>query len=66
MYNMMRAVSKFCPIYTLAVGNAFGEAALLLAAGSPVSDSYFSPSMLLARHAWWQLVTSIVHWSCCC
>lgn len=36
VYNMMRAVSKFCPIYTLAVGNAFGEAALLLAAGSPV------------------------------
>jgi ATP-dependent Clp protease protease subunit len=37
VYNMMRGVQKFCPIYTLAVGNAFGEAALLLSAGSPVS-----------------------------
>ncbi len=36
VYNMMRGVQKFCPIYTLAVGNAFGEAALLLSAGSPV------------------------------
>jgi len=33
---MMRAVQKFCPIFTLCVGNAFGEAALLLAAGSKV------------------------------
>lgn len=33
---MMRAVQKFCPMYTLCVGNAFGEAALLLAAGSKV------------------------------
>lgn len=37
VYNMMRGVQKFCPIYTLCVGNAFGEAALLLSAGSPVS-----------------------------
>lgn len=36
MYCMMRAVQKFCPIFTLCVGNAFGEAALLLAAGSKV------------------------------
>ncbi len=36
VYTMMRAIQKFCPIYTLCVGNAFGEAALLLAAGSPV------------------------------
>ena len=34
VYSMMRAVQKFCPIYTLCVGNAFGEAALLLAAGT--------------------------------
>lgn len=32
----MKGVQKFCPIYTLCVGNAFGEAALLLSAGSPV------------------------------
>ncbi len=38
MYNMMLAVQKFCPIYTLCVGNAFGEAALLLSAGSPVRE----------------------------
>lgn len=37
VYSMMRAVQKFCPIYTLCVGNAFGEAALLLAAGSKAS-----------------------------
>lgn len=36
VYNMMMGVQKFCPIYTLCVGNAFGEAALLLSAGSPV------------------------------
>lgn len=36
VYHMMMGVQKFCPIYTLAVGNAFGEAALLLSAGSPV------------------------------
>ncbi len=39
MYSMMKAVQKFCPIYTLCVGNAFGEAALLLSAGSPVRGS---------------------------
>ncbi len=36
VYTMMLAVQKYCPIYTLCVGNAFGEAALLLAAGSQV------------------------------
>jgi ATP-dependent Clp protease protease subunit len=36
VYHMMRGVEKFCPIYTLCIGNAFGEAALLLAAGSKV------------------------------
>jgi len=36
VYSMMRGVEKFCPIYTLCIGNAFGEAALLLAAGSKV------------------------------
>lgn len=36
VYHMMKGVQKFCPIYTLAVGNAFGEAALLLSAGTPV------------------------------
>ncbi len=36
VYNMMVGVSKFCPIYTLCVGNAFGEAALLLSAGTKV------------------------------
>jgi hypothetical protein len=41
VYHMMRGVEKFCPIYTLCIGNAFGEAALLLAAGSKVRQ-------------WWQ------------
>lgn len=36
VYCMMRAVQKYCPIYTLCVGNAFGEAALLLSAGTKV------------------------------
>jgi ATP-dependent Clp protease protease subunit len=36
VYSMMRGVEKFCPIYTLCIGNAFGEAALLLAAGTKV------------------------------
>lgn len=39
VYHMMKGVQKFCPIYTLAVGNAFGEAALLLSAGSPVREA---------------------------
>lgn len=36
VYHMMRGVERFCPIYTLCIGNAFGEAALLLSAGSKV------------------------------
>jgi hypothetical protein len=36
VYHMMKGVQRFCPIYTLCVGNAFGEAALLLSAGTPV------------------------------
>jgi hypothetical protein len=36
VFSMMRAVQKFCPIFTLCVGNAFGEAALLLSAGTKV------------------------------
>jgi ATP-dependent Clp protease protease subunit len=39
VYHMMRGVEKFCPIYTLCIGNAFGEAALLLAAGSKVRQT---------------------------
>jgi ATP-dependent protease ClpP protease subunit len=38
VYSMMRGVEKFCPIYTLCIGNAFGEAALLLAAGTKVGQ----------------------------
>mmetsp|Transcript_392 Transcript_392/g.986 ORF Transcript_392/g.986 Transcript_392/m.986 type:complete len:310 (-) Transcript_392:183-1112(-) len=49
VYNMMRAVSKFCPIYTLAVGNAFGEAALLLAAGSPGKRASLRSSTIMLR-----------------
>lgn len=41
VYHMLRGVQKYCPIYTLCVGNAFGEAALLLSAGSPVSGCSF-------------------------
>lgn len=47
MYSMMLAVQKFCPIYTLGVGNAFGEAALLLSAGSPVRVCARLPPLLL-------------------
>jgi hypothetical protein len=53
---MMRGVEKFCPIYTLCIGNAFGEAALLLAAGSKVRQTQqqqqqqqFSCPVLAAR-----------------
>lgn len=46
VYNMMKGVQKFCPIYTLCVGNAFGEAALLLSAGSPVSLPRHRRSMI--------------------
>eukprot|EP00775_Hariotina_reticulata_P006748 gene6748-6968_t len=50
VYHMMRGVEKFCPIYTLCLGNAFGEAALLLAAGSkagnPREDTHNAVSLL--------------------
>lgn len=46
---MMKAVQKFCPIYTLCVGNAFGEAALLLSAGSPVGGSGRAAVAAVAR-----------------
>lgn len=45
VYSMMRGVEKFCPIYTLCIGNAFGEAALLLAAGTKVSQLNSNTSM---------------------
>lgn len=49
VYSMMRAVQKFCPIYTLCVGNAFGEAALLLAAGSKGKRAALRSSTLMIR-----------------
>ena len=53
VYHMMKGVQKFCPIYTLAVGNAFGEAALLLSAGSPVSAMGGRLGLCMAcMHAW--------------
>jgi hypothetical protein len=62
VYNMMRGVSKFCPIYTLCVGNAFGEAALLLSAGTKVRGARGSgragPGDLVARLAWWRFARS--------
>ena len=42
VYHMLKGVQKFCPVYTLCVGNAFGEAALLLSAGSPVRFHFIS------------------------
>lgn len=49
VYHMMKGVQKFCPIYTLAVGNAFGEAALLLAAGSPGKRAALRSATLMIR-----------------
>jgi hypothetical protein len=57
VYSMMRGVEKFCPIYTLCIGNAFGEAALLLAAGSKVRQPHRrtkSSSSSSSRH--------FIHW----
>jgi hypothetical protein len=48
VYHMMQGVQKFCPIYTLCVGNAFGEAALLLSAGSKVRGKVTSAGHLAA------------------
>lgn len=53
VYHMMRGVEKFCPIYTLCIGNAFGEAALLLAAGSKVRQfigSWQPPASVRSNH----------------
>lgn len=49
VYHMMRGVEKFCPIYTLCIGNAFGEAALLLSAGSKVRSHVGVTSMILGK-----------------
>ncbi|KAG2494845.1 hypothetical protein HYH03_007085 [Edaphochlamys debaryana] len=49
VYNMMKGVQKFCPIYTLCVGNAFGEAALLLSAGSPGKRASLRSSTIMLR-----------------
>jgi predicted alpha/beta-fold hydrolase len=49
VYSMMRAVQKFCPIYTLCVGNAFGEAALLLAAGSKGKRAALRSATIMIR-----------------
>lgn len=49
VHNMLRGVQKFCPVYTLAVGNAFGEAALLLAAGSPGKRAALRSATIMLR-----------------
>lgn len=49
VYNMMLGVQKFCPIYTLCVGNAFGEAALLLSAGSPGKRAALRSATIMLR-----------------
>jgi len=49
VYSMMRGVEKFCPIYTLCIGNAFGEAALLLAAGSKGKRAALRSSTIMIR-----------------
>jgi hypothetical protein len=51
VYSMMRGVEKFCPIYTLCIGNAFGEAALLLAAGTKVGRDSVTTGCLFHLHA---------------
>ncbi|PNW85812.1 hypothetical protein CHLRE_03g204350v5 [Chlamydomonas reinhardtii] len=49
VYSMMKGVQKYCPIYTLCVGNAFGEAALLLSAGSPGKRAALRSSTIMLR-----------------
>lgn len=49
VYNMMRAVEKYCPIFTLCIGNAFGEAALLLSAGSKGKRASLRSSTVMIR-----------------
>jgi ATP-dependent Clp protease protease subunit len=56
VYTVLRAVQKFCPVYTLAMGNAFGEAALLLAAGSPGKRAALRSSTIMLRQPLQRLV----------
>lgn len=49
VYNMLKGVQKFCPVYTLCVGNAFGEAALLLSAGTPGKRAALRSSTMMLR-----------------
>ncbi|GIL74993.1 hypothetical protein Vretimale_2596 [Volvox reticuliferus] len=49
VYHMLKGVQKFCPIYTLCVGNAFGEAALLLSAGTPGKRAALRSSTIMLR-----------------
>lgn len=49
VYNVLVGVSKFCPVYTLCVGNAFGEAALLLSAGTPGKRAALRSSTIMIR-----------------
>ena len=46
---MLRGVEKFCPIYTLCIGNAFGEAALLLSAGTKGKRAALRSSTIMIR-----------------
>lgn len=65
VYSMMRAVQKFCPIYTLCVGNAFGEAALLLAAGSKVrSLGRLGFELLMQFFVAWRGRVQKISWLC--
>jgi len=56
VYHMMKGVEKFCPIYTLCVGNAFGEAALLLSAGSKGKRAALRSSTIMIRQPLQRLV----------
>lgn len=56
VYSMMRAVQKFCPMYTLCVGNAFGEAALLLSAGSKGKRAALRSTTIMIRQPLQRLV----------
>lgn len=47
IYDLMRYIK--CPIFTLAVGNAWGEAALLLAAGAKGNRSALPSSTIMIR-----------------
>ena len=49
VYHMLRGVEKFCPIYTLCIGNAFGEAALLLSAGTKGKRAALRSSTIMIR-----------------